>query len=937
MRSIRAAAFLLRRLRAERGVILLIVILVGVTSFLAAGAPRLYNLVADAALRRDVAEASAARRNVELVRDFAISPLEDPADVLARFGRTYQLLMPESVRSLVVGQELVATSPRFGISQRPRYRTFISLRHQTGLEDAIHLSEGRWPAATGERLPGAALEFGPPPGDPPEVPPRIEIAVSQTTAEESGIAVGQLFEGSVDNADPLLPQALYRPLVARLEVVGIFAVADPTADVWYSDNRLLEPGVLWSDEDPIVFVTALIAPGAHPELITSNLPFRYEWHYFIDPERLDAGRLETLLPDLRRLETRFTTSGLSGPDPERVILRSDLPTIIERYLAQRAASEAVLSVAAIGPGTLAAGAIGMLAVLLIARRRSNLLLARSRGASTALILGTQLWEAAAFAGAAAVAGLLVVSIALPGRASDLSIVLAVVTGLVAVALFVAATWPAVRRPLDHTGRDETPPVRLAPRRLVLELTAVGLAVAGIGLLQQRGLAIGEPDRPVVRFDPFLAAVPVLAGFAAGLVALRLYPLPVRVFGWLAAGRRDLVPVLGLRNVGRRPSIATVPLLVLMLTAAFGSFALVVTAGIERGQRDASWREVGADYRMEAGPGASLVAVDPTGIEDVEAVAAAFVDPLASLDLGQTGRARIRLVAIDPAAYAGVTDGSPVVPAWPDEFLPAAAGSADGSPEHPIPAIASRSLPTGAPSLGPGDTARVRLGDRTLTLRVVDVRSAMPGLAPGGTFLIAPLDAVRSAAAGSAEPNTLYIRARASAGADLSALVGTAGAVSPSLSSRHAWLAELRASPLVAVVEDGFRVALLVAAVYAGFAVVIGLTLTASRRTQDLAFLRTLGLSGRQALGVTIVEHGIPLIIALVPGIATGIAVALLLESSLGLDAFTGSETPYRVQVDWPGIVVVAAALGVVVAAAIVIGTWLARRAPVVDALRVGEA
>jgi predicted lysophospholipase L1 biosynthesis ABC-type transport system permease subunit len=140
-----------------------------------------------------------------------------------------------------------------------------------------------------------------------------------------------------------------------------------------------------------------------------------------------------------------------------------------------------------------------------------------------------------------------------------------------------------------------------------------------------------------------------------------------------------------------------------------------------------------------------------------------------------------------------------------------------------------------------------------------------------------------------------------------------------------------------VIADGFRLALLVAGAYAALAVLAALTLTASRRTQDLAFLRTLGLSGLQATGVTIIEHGTPVIIALVPGVLTGIAIARLLEGSLGLGAFIGPEVPFRIHVEWPGIVLVAVSLMMVVAVAIATSTWLARRARTVDALRVGEA
>jgi ABC-type antimicrobial peptide transport system permease subunit len=114
-------------------------------------------------------------------------------------------------------------------------------------------------------------------------------------------------------------------------------------------------------------------------------------------------------------------------------------------------------------------------------------------------------------------------------------------------------------------------------------------------------------------------------------------------------------------------------------------------------------------------------------------------------------------------------------------------------------------------------------------------------------------------------------------------------------------------------------------------------LTAARRTRDLAFLRPLGLSLGQSAGLTIVEHGLPVLLAIVPGIATGVAIAVLLEGSLGLEAFIGSGGAYRVELDWLAIGAIAAVLAGVVAASIAISAWLSGRVKVVDALRTGEA
>ena len=59
------------------------------------------------------------------------------------------------------------------------------------------------------------------------------------------------------------------------------------------------------------------------------------------------GHSTSLLPDLRRLETTFVTTG--SVRPGRTLVRSGLLGLVERYLDQRATTEAALSVAALGP------------------------------------------------------------------------------------------------------------------------------------------------------------------------------------------------------------------------------------------------------------------------------------------------------------------------------------------------------------------------------------------------------------------------------------------------------------------------------------------------------------------------------------------------------------------------------------------------------------
>src|SRR5206468_1464908 len=83
-------------------------------------------------------------------------------------------------------------------------------------------------------------------------------------------------------------------------------------------------------------------------------------------------------------------------------------------------------------------------------------------------------------------------------------------------------------------------------------------------------------------------------------------------------------------------------------------------------------------------------------------------------------------------------------------------------------------------------------------------------------------------------NVAWIRGPASIEPDLAAAVARDAPASTELLSRHDWYEQLRAAPLIQVIADGFRLAFILAAVYAAISIITALTLTAARRGQDLA-------------------------------------------------------------------------------------------------------
>lgn len=760
--------------------------------------------------------------------------------------------------------------------------------------------------------------------------------MSTATAETIHVAVGDVLPAGIDPSDPMLRRVFPRPTTpVEIEVVGLLRVVDPTAAYWFDDRRMAQAAIGGTEDDPIAFALALFAPEAYEDLRGLEVPAAYRWRFHVQADRMDAGRLETLVPDLRRLESAFgSTTGTPGD----VAYRTGLLEIADRYLARRATTEATLSVAALGPLAVAAGAVGLVSIIIVRRRRSALILARGRGASSGQLLAAQLWEGLLVTVPAALLGLLLATVAVTARSNPMSAIGAILVALAATALLLVATWPFARRARRDIEREDTPGRSVSPRRLVLEATIIGVALTAAWLLRERSVTGEVPEGGVAGFDPFLAATPVLIGVAVGLLAIRCYPIPVRALAAVSARRRDLVPVLGLRSIGRHPSAAYLPLLVLTLTVAIGVFSSVVAMTIERGQLAASWQEVGADHRVEAPPGSSIPDdLDVAGIDGVTGVAMGMsvaVPP----SVGTAGSATPTLLhAIEPAAYEAIVADTPVAVALPPVLHAAPTDPAIGTPGAPIPALVSSRVPNGWAERGVGDTFELQVHGRPVAFVIAGIRDTFPGIRRGATFVVASLEAVAAAHdAGRVRPTILFARGPAEVGPRIEALLADTAAIETHV-SRHATFAALHDAPLVLAVGSGFLVALGVAAAYAALAVVAIVALDAQRRARELGFLRTLGLTDRQLVGLTVVEHAPPVVLALAIGVALGLGIAWLLEPGLDLAVFIDPSAPVTLSVDWPSIGAVVLAVVVVVVAAVGASSWAAHRLNPAEALRMGDA
>ena len=196
MRLVGAVAVLLRRIRAERGVATLLFVLVAVTSFVVAASPRLFDRVADAGMRYEVARATSAQRNFQFTTVDQIRA--DDEDALANVDdRGDGLLdrLPDSVGQLIASRSYVVDSTRFGLIDPPNFTSYVTLRQQDGVEEHIEYVAGRPPA----RAPAPAE---------PDLPPRFEVALSSATAAALLVELGDILPSDGRSERPDAAQRL---------------------------------------------------------------------------------------------------------------------------------------------------------------------------------------------------------------------------------------------------------------------------------------------------------------------------------------------------------------------------------------------------------------------------------------------------------------------------------------------------------------------------------------------------------------------------------------------------------------------------------------------------------------------------------------------------------------------------------------------------------
>lgn len=694
------------------------------------------------------------------------------------------------------------------------------------------------------------------------------------------------------------------PVVAR--VTGIYQVNDPADRFWehnYEVTRaIIRP--IPGDTESEWLTTGLVSDEGLASL-DERRELSYSWVYGLDRDAVsaaDSGAMIAQVDDYSRILTDLAGGPYSSMFTTlRYELVTGLDLVLTDFLSVLRTAETLLYLLLGGLAVVSIGVLTLAVQLLTERMRTGLSLVRARGASLGQVVRT---GAAVIALAALPATLLGygLSYLVPGPATLVGHLVPVVLTLTTVLFAVGRLALAHRRPLRDT-RSDLVSVRSSPRRVALEVLVVLLGLGGAYLLRSRGVA---SDAQELGADPFLMLAPAGLALAAGILTLRLYPLPLRLFTKIAGRRPGAVPFLGLTLAARSRGGAALPVLILLPALAVSVFGALVSGAIGDTQSRAAWQDVGASARVER---AAEIPEDVVArVEALPGVNSVVRAGKGNVQVG-IGGLRATVLSIDLKDYRELVAGSPLTVPDPPRGLG-------------IPALMSKTL---------SPYKELEIGWHTrMKVRNMGRLDELPGLSfPGENLIVMPFDGPKRAGLRT-YTNLLLI----DGDVDRATLERAVGLNDAEIETYATSLVDVRDTPLTGAITLAFTIATVAMGVYALIAVIVALVIGAADRTKALSFLRTLGLSQQQARTLTVLEVAPLIVLTAVAGLALGLVLPLVLGPGLDLSAFAGLAVT-----DFPLTFTTPALLAAGLAAVSILGAFAHATAGrrVTTALRVGES
>ncbi len=494
----------------------------------------------------------------------------------------------------------------------------------------------------------------------PETPLRIEAIIPIEAAELFGLS-----EGSRLSAVPFWDEKVP---YADVTITGVFERNNPDAPVWHMHDTVFAAATATSFRT----VPFYLPERTYMDVLGSaftNMDTTYVWLLDVDTGRLDASNAASAFVGMRLIDRRLSPVLFSF---RQITL---LDEAIDDYDRRLFFSKAPMFIVLVLIASVVLYYVVTLSSLLVEQQRSEIALLRSRGATSAHILGVFVLEAGAIALAATLLGPLLAAlvISLLGYTpafSDLSggglmnvslspsaYGMSALGGLLSFAALMIPAVQASRIGVVGHRQTVTRPSR-APfyQRYYLDVLLLVIGVLLFREIRDQGSAITRDVFGQAALDRLLLAVPALILVASGMIILRLFPLVMNVAGRLLSPILPAGVVLGMWQMARNPTHYARLSLLLILMAGLGIFAASFGGTLTRSFVDRAYYSSGADLRLEGlllnSPGPSRPVVDGY-LRLPGVVAAAPVYRGSGSDLSRLLGHFYTMLAVDADVFGGI--------------------------------------------------------------------------------------------------------------------------------------------------------------------------------------------------------------------------------------------------------------------------------------------
>ena len=621
--------FILRRARRHWQILLTLSLGVVLTTALLASGPLLVDTVVEMGLYRTL-ESSGAEGNLRL----AATARVDQAG-FQTFDREIQVLLRAALGKHLDRVAWLVESPSMFRWAGSRLYERVNLRYYDGIQDHVEYVAGEWP------------------GEASVDPNVIRAVISDGMARSFALRVG-------DRLPLSLAQNSEVPTV-WIEVAGIVRPQDPLDPYWFGEFNPLTTQSQ-SDQYSVIMPEDAFFPVA--AMLFPKDEINLAWHVLLRHNTFSADDIEPFRTQLVALEAKLDTH------QPRVTLQTGVPDILASFQKQLESIRVPLYILIAEIVLLGLYFVTMVTALSMRQVEREFAVLRSRGALSWQIVRIQLIEALIILGVAFLIGPwlgagLVKGLSWVGPLADVrestnwglnlsqNAWLAAGVGiLVCLAGWLLPLGPALRRSIvthqQMMTRSSSPPWW---QRLYLD---VFVLVGGIVLLWRLRLygemTTGGPGG--ARLDWLLLLSPVALLLGTATVLLRVFPLVLRGFAFLAARERGLIGALALWQASRNPTHVARLVLLLTLAIALGNLSNGLNTTLDQSEYDRAYYLAGNDLRLTSQSAVPLV--DLQSAPGVLRLSGAWRGP-GTVDLESAQKhPGFEVLAIEPDSFSAVT-------------------------------------------------------------------------------------------------------------------------------------------------------------------------------------------------------------------------------------------------------------------------------------------